>query len=78
MRDQICGEQRPDVLTGSVGPVDEVVIPELEAAPPRRNRPWSAWEEAVVRKYSDRPARVIAEALDRSVLAVRQKRQLLR
>jgi len=34
--------------------LDEIIIPELEEAPPPRYIPWSAKEEAILRKYYGR------------------------
>lgn len=31
--------------------LDELVIPELESAPPPRNRPWSVQEEEILQRY---------------------------
>lgn len=57
----------------------EIVIPELEAIPDvERRRPWSEWEEGVLKKYySRKPAEAIAKALNRSTTAIQQKARIM-
>ena len=53
----------------------DIYIPELEAIPDvERRRPWTEWEESVLREYYARkPAEAIAKVLNRSAAAIQQK-----
>lgn len=55
--------------------VIDIYIPELESAPDRiTRRPWTVWEENVLRHYYGRKSdEAIARVLKRSAHAIREK-----
>ena len=55
------------------------VIKELEAAPASGYRPWTEFEEAMLKKYyGKKDIKVIAKALNKTISAINRKASIMR